>query len=189
MLVAWGVYALVPLHTERLWLALPWGVALMFGALTLFALIGTRTSLLQKASDVAWLNKALRWLQPLCALLGALVLPLALDLLVSWQRGPSGEWEAVLRRVYCTYHARLGGFSRKAPQLNGKWCFNTPARDIAINAPVLGRREGYEMLGVSIPVTQIRRPVPLGETVNVRWRSYHSIFGMANAYYQVTDIR
>ena len=109
MLVAWGVYAFVPLQIGRLWFALPWGLALFSGLMALFSLIGTRTSLLEKASDVAWLNKALRWLQPLCALLGALVLALAADLLVNWQRGPSGEWEAILRRDYCTTRASIGG--------------------------------------------------------------------------------
>ena len=188
MLVAFGVYAFVPLHIGKLWFAFPWGLALFSGLMALFALIGTRTSLLEKASDVAWLNKALRWLQPLCALLGALLLALAADLLVNWQRGSSGEWEAVLRRTYCTFSRPKGGFHHRVPQLHGKWCFNTQGKDIAINLPVLGRREGVEMQGVSIPVRQIRRPVPLGETVNARWRSYHSIFGVANAYYQITDI-
>ena len=172
MLVAWGVYAFVPLHIGKLWFAFPWGLALFSGLMALFALIGTRTSLLEKASDVAWLNKALRWLQPLCALLGALLLPLAADLLVNWQRGPSDEQEAVLRRDYCTTRSPTGGTRRKA-QVNGKWCFDTG---------------GLSSGDASIPVAKIQRPVPLGETVNVRWRSYHSIFGVADAYYQVTDI-
>ncbi|MBO7410627.1 MAG: hypothetical protein J6T92_01760 [Ottowia sp.] len=142
--------------------------------MALFALIGTRTSLLEKASDVAWLNKALRWLQPLCALLGALVLALAADLLVNWQRGPSDEHEVVLRRDYCTVVAPNWGRTIRKAQLNGKWCFDT------------GRLSSAD---ARIPVAKIQRPVPLGETINVRWRSYHSIFGVANAYYQVTDIR
>ena len=54
MLAALGVYALVPLHIGKLWFALPLGLALFSGLMALFALIGTRTSLLEKASDVAW---------------------------------------------------------------------------------------------------------------------------------------
>ena len=173
MLVAWGAYALVPLQIGKLWFALPWGLALFSGLMALFALIGTRTSLLEKASDVAWLNKALRWLQPLCALLGALLLALAADLLVNWQRGQSGEWEAILRRDYCTTVAPNWGRTVRKAQLNGKWCFDTG---------------GLSSGDASIPVAKIQRPVPLGETVHARWHSYHSIFGVADAYYQVTDI-
>ena len=173
MLAAWGVYALVPLHIGRLWFALPWGLALFSGLMALFALIGARTSLLEKASDVAWLDKALRWLQPLCALLAALLLPLAADLLVNWQRGPSDEHEVALRRDYCTTRHHSKGRTVRTAQLRGKWCFDTGELSSA---------------DASIPVAKIQRPVPLGATVDARWRSYRSIFGVADAYYQITDI-
>ena len=64
MLVAWSVYALVPLHLGSILLGLVWVSALAFGFLTLLALIGARTSLLEKASDIADLNNKLRWLHP-----------------------------------------------------------------------------------------------------------------------------
>ena len=173
MLAAWGIRALVPLHVGRLWFDLPWVLALFSGLMTLFALIGARTSLLEKASDVAWLNNALRWLQPLCALLAALLLALAADLLVNGLRGPSDEREVVLRRDYCTsYGTRIKTTTRMA-QKNGKWCFDTG---------------GLSSANARIPVAKIQRPVPLGETVDARWRGYRSIFGVADAYYQITDI-
>lgn len=193
MLLAWGTYALSPLHVGRLWLMAPWILALALALLTaaflaLF-LIGTHTSLLEEGSDVDWLKNKLRWLQPLCALLGALVLALALDMVISEQRGSSDEREVTLRRVHCV----IGG-SDSTPRIyvaekDGKWCFDTRGKDIVIDLPFLGRHEGYNILHVDIPITQIPRPVSLGETVNARWRSYHSIFGVTDAYYQVTDIQ
>lgn len=186
MLLAWGVYVLVPLHIGRLWLWFIWVFALVSGALTLLALIGARASLLEKASDVAELNAKLRWMQPLCALLAATLLMLAVDMLASWLRDPSDEMEIALRRVYCTSRGRFT--TTRMAQRNGKWCFATPSKNITIDIPFLGRREGYETQDVGIPVSQIPRPVALGETVNARWRSYHAIFGVADAYYQVMDI-
>lgn len=173
MLAAWGIHALVPLHVGRLWFDLPWALAPVFGVLTLLAHIGAHTSLVEEASDVAWLNNQLRWLQPLCALLGALVLALAADQVVNWQRGPSDEREVVLRRDYCTSHGTRIKSTTRMAQKNGKWCFDTG---------------GLSSANARIPVVRIHRPVPLGETANVRWRSYRSIFGVANAYYQVMDI-
>ena len=174
MLVAGAVRAFVPLHVGRLWLALPWILAPVFGGLTLLALIGTHTSLLQKASDVAWLNKALRWLQPLCALLGALLLALAVDLLVNWLRGPDDEREASLRRIHCiSVSNRPVHRTTAVAEKGGKWCFDSGSLSSS---------------DIRIPAAQIRRPVPLGEAVHARWCSYRSIFGMANAYYQVRDI-
>ncbi|RMX05730.1 hypothetical protein D8I35_11170 [Corticibacter populi] len=174
MLAAWGVHALVPLQAVRLWLAVPWVLALGLGGLTLLAIIGSRTSLLQKASDVAWLNRALRWLQPLCALLATLLLALAADRLVNGLRGPSGERDVVLRRVHCvSVSNRPIRSTADVAEKNGKWCFDA------------GGLVGSD---VRIPVEQIRRPVPLGETAKARWRSYHSIFGMADGYYQIVDV-
>ncbi|MBR4876462.1 MAG: hypothetical protein IKU14_01960, partial [Rhodocyclaceae bacterium] len=157
MLLAWGIYALSPLHVARLWFGILWVLALVFGFLTLLALIGARTSLLAKASDVAWLNKHLRWLQPLSALLGALVLALAVDLLVNWLRGPSDEREVTLRRVYCLVSSPPPFPPSSVPESKGQWCFDTG---------------GLTVSNIDIPVSQIPRPVPLGETARARWRSY-----------------
>ena len=187
MLVAWSVYALVPLHLGSILLGLVWVSALAFGFLTLLALIGTRTSLLEKASDIADLNNKLRWLHPLSALLAVLVLALAADMLINWLRGPSDEQEVILRRVYCTSDSNRIPRVR-LPQKDGKWCFETRGRDTVIDLPFLGRHEGYDILHTEIPITQSPRPVSLGETLPARWRSYHSIFGVADAYYQITDI-
>lgn len=187
MLVAWSVYALVPLHLGSILLGLVWVSALAFGFLTLLALIGARTSLLEKASDIADLNNKLRWLHPLSALLAALVLALAADMLINWLRGPSDEQEVILRRVYCTSDSNRIPRAR-LPQKDGKWCFETRGRDTVIDLPFLGRHEGYDILHTEIPITQSPRPVSLGETLPARWRSYHSIFGVADAYYQITDI-
>ena len=173
MLAAWGIYALSPLHVARLWFGILWVLALVFGFLTLLALIGARTSLLAKASDVAWLNKHLRWLQPLSALLGALVLALAVDLLVNWLRGPSDEREVTLRRVYCLVSSPPLFPPSSVPESKGQWCFDTG---------------GLTVSNIDIPVSQIPRPVPLGETARARWRSYHSILGVADAYYQVMAV-
>lgn len=188
ILVAWGVHALVPLHLGSMWLGLVWVSALAFGFLTLLALIGVHVYRAEEASDdLAWLNNKLRWLQPLSVLLGALVLALAADMLINWLRGPSDEQEVVLRRVYCTTGS---GISRtRLPQEDGKWCFDTRGRDFVIDLPFLGRHEGYDILHADIPITQMPRPVSLGETLHARWRSYHSIFGVADAYYQITDIQ
>ena len=187
MLVAWSVYALVPLHLGSILLGLVWVSALAFGFLTLLALIGARTSLLEKASDIADLNNKLRWLHPLSALLAVLVLALAADMLINWLRGPSDEQEVILRRVYCTSDSNRIPRAR-LPQKDGKWCFETRGRDTVIDLPFLGRHEGYDILHTEIPITQSPRPVSLGETLPARWRSYHSIFGVADAYYQITDI-
>ena len=174
MLVAWGIYALVPLYAGRLWFALPWVLAPVFGLLTLLAHIGVHIYRAEEArDDVAWVNNKLRWLQPLCALLGALLLVLAVDLVVNWQRGPSDEREVVLRRDYCTSHGSRIKTTTRMAQKNGKWCFDTG---------------GLSSANARIPVAKMQRPVPLGETAHARWRSYRSIFGVADAYYQVTDI-
>ena len=173
MLAAWGIHALVPLHIGRLWFDLPWVLAPVFGVLTLLAHIGAHSSLVEDTSDIAWLNDALRWMQPLCALLAALLLALAVDLLVNGLRGPSAEREVVLRRDYCTSHGTRIKTTTRMAQKNGKWCFDTG---------------GLSSANARIPVAKIQRPVPLGETVNARWRSYRSIFGVADAYYQITDI-
>ena len=174
MLLAWGIHALIPLHIGRLLFDLPWVLAPVFGILTLLALIGLHVYRVEESSDdVAWLNNQLRWLQPLSALLGALLLPLAVDLVVNWQRGPSAEQEVVLRRDYCTsLGSRIKTTTRMA-QENGKWCFDTGGL-ISANA--------------RIPIAKIHRPVPLGETARARWRSYHSILGVADAYYQVMAV-
>lgn len=174
MLVAWGVYALVPLHIGRLWFGILWVLALVFGFLTLLALIGARTSLLEKASDIADLNNKLRWMQPLSALLGALVLALAADMLINWLRGSSEEREVTLRRVYCLVSSTPPFPPSSVPESKGQWCFDTG---------------GLTVSNIDIPVSRIHRPVPLGETAHARWYSYHSIFGVADAYYQVTDIQ
>ena len=187
MLVAWSVYALVPLHLGSILLGLVWVSALAFGFLTLLALIGARTSLLEKASDIADLNNKLRWLHPLIALLAVLVLALAADMLINWLRGPSDEQEVILRRVYCTSDSNRIPRVR-LPQKDGKWCFETQGRDTVINLPFLGRHAGYDILHTEIPITQSPHPVSLGETLPARRRSYHSIFGVADAYYQITDI-
>lgn len=174
MLLAWGIYALSPLHVARLWFGILWVLALVFGFLTLLALIGARTSLLAKASDVADLNNKLRWMQPLCALLGAMLLVLAVDLLVNWLRGPSDEREVTLRRVHCLVGSNRPRSTTAVAERKGKWCFDTG---------------GLTVSNIDIPVARIHRPVPLDETAHARWRSYHSILGVADAYYQVTDIQ
>ncbi|MBR4736991.1 MAG: hypothetical protein IK051_04945 [Rhodocyclaceae bacterium] len=191
MLVAWSVYALVPLRLGSILLGLVWVSALALALLTatfltLF-LIGTHTSLLEEGSDVDWLKNKLRWLHPLSTLLAALVLALAADMLINWLRGPSDEQEVILRRVYCTSDSNRIPRVR-LPQKDGKWCFETRGRDTVIDLPFLGRHEGYDILHTEIPITQSPRPVSLGETLPARWRSYHSIFGVADAYYQITDI-
>ena len=192
MLAAWGVYALSPLHVGRLWFMAPWilaiALALLTAAFLTLFLIGTHTSLLEEGSDVDWLKNKLRWLQPLCALLGALVLALALDMVISEQRGSSDEREVALRRVHCVIGGSDSTPGISVAEKDGKWCFDTRGKDIVIDLPFLGRHEGYDILHVDIPITQMPRPVSLGETVNARWRSYHSIFGVADAYYQVADI-